>query len=406
MLFSKNITDITWQDIIAFCDQGTPEGATLDYKKDFPKNLQKSIAAFANTMGGVILIGIDEDEENKPKLPIDGIPFEKGISERIMNIILSNITPPVFPEIQVCLNEDKSKAIAVIRIPQSNNTPHAINNNTEVYVRTGNRTNSEPLATVDNLFWLAEHRSQSVVLHDKILDEAEKRFKTFYNLELGRAVKEGKFKYSPDICRLTFSLSPCYPKDYYCTPPELIDILNKIYVEDYYGTSEEFPIGESRFRTRLNQSGLNLGLFINNYAYYTELNCYGIFYYRQHLFGRLDKADIPPVKQIRMNEIISRLDQFLASANKFYEEIGFYGLLSLTFSIDGLNKFDLKIGIKGDEKKTFEESVSYELTFMKSQIIPHKKEIIFKAIRNLAWAYNWDIKMDYFKHFEKHFVAL
>ncbi len=406
MLYSKNILEIGWNDVVEFCNQRIQEGATLDYKKDFPNNLQKTIAAFANTMGGIILIGVDEDDENKPKLPVEGIKFERGISERIINIILSNITPPVFPEIQVCVNDDNSKAVAIIRVPQSNKTPHAINKNTEVYIRTGNRNNFEPLATVEKLFWLADNRNKSIILRKETLEDAKNRFDKFYNLELGEALKRGNFVFSPDVSRLTLTLSPCFPQEFLCSPPELRNVLNNIYIKDYYGTSDEFPIAESRFRNKLNQNGINLGLFINNYAYYTELSCFGIYYYRQHLFGRLESADKKPECSIRFNEIIVRLDQLFQSAEKFYTAIGFNGLLSFSFFIDGLKKFSLKIGIDGDSVTTLEDDVYYEETFMKNQLIVSKKELIYNAIRNLAWAYNWDMKMDYFNHFEKRFVAL
>ena len=406
MLYSKNINQIGWNDIEDFCNQKIQEGATLDYKKDFPNNLHKTIAAFANTMGGLILIGIDEDDENKPKLPIDGIAFERGISERIMNIILSNIIPPIVPEIQVCVNSDNSKAVALIRIPQSNKTPHAISRNTEVYIRTGNRNNFEPLITIDKLFWLKDNRNESIILRNSILADAQNRFEKYYNQELNESVNRGDFKFSPNVSRLTLIISPCYPQDIFCTPPELRNVLQNIYVKDYYYTSEEFPIGQSRFNSKLNPNGINLGWFYNNHAYYTELSCLGIYYYRQHLFGRLENADKKPDCSIRFNEIIARIDQLLQSADKFYSEIGFNGLLNFIFSIDGLKKFNLKKGVDDDEVSTLEDIVKHETSFMKNQIIISKKDIIYETIRYLAWAYNWDLKFDYFHQFEKHFGAL
>lgn len=406
MLYSKNISEIVWDDVLEFCNQKIQEGATLDYKKDFPNNLQKTIAAFANTMGGLIIIGVDEDDENKPKLPIEGIDFERGISERIMNIILSNITPPLIPEIQVCPNEDKTKAIAIIRVQQSNKTPHAINKNTEVHVRTGNRTNFEPLATIDKLLWLTDNRKESVNLRETILSEAENRFEKFFNKELAEAIDRGNFKYSKDVSRLTLTISPCYPQKVFCSPPELRNLLSKIYIKDYYGTDDEFPISESRFKNTLNQNGINLGWFFNNYAYYTELSCFGIYYYRQHLFGRLEGEDKKPECSIRFNEIIARLDQFFITADKFYTEIGFNGLLKFNLAIDGLEKFILKIGVDGDTKSTIEDDVHSNFIFMRNQIITSKRKIIFNTVRNLAWAYNWDMNIDYFNHFEKKFVVL
>ena len=50
-LYSAAIASITWADVERFCLQGTAENAYLDYKKDFPNDLAKTIAAMANTLG-------------------------------------------------------------------------------------------------------------------------------------------------------------------------------------------------------------------------------------------------------------------------------------------------------------------------------------------------------------------
>ena len=40
-----------------------PEGKTLEFKQNLssPKNILKTLTAFANTAGGVLLIGIEDD---------------------------------------------------------------------------------------------------------------------------------------------------------------------------------------------------------------------------------------------------------------------------------------------------------------------------------------------------------
>jgi len=37
------------------------EGQTLEFKREFSTDIVKEIVAFANTEGGVILIGVDDD---------------------------------------------------------------------------------------------------------------------------------------------------------------------------------------------------------------------------------------------------------------------------------------------------------------------------------------------------------
>jgi predicted HTH transcriptional regulator len=183
MIYTKPANDIGWDDVDSFCQEGIPEGAHLDYKRDFPSNLEKTIAAMANTLGGVILIGVEEDDESKPKLPLRGVKFQKGLSERVTSIILSNVTPPVFPDIAVCRNSDGDKAVVVIRVPQSHQTPHAINRNTQVYLRTGNRNSPEDLARIDEIEWLREHRRKSEDLRDQIYRRAIDRFQVIHQTD-------------------------------------------------------------------------------------------------------------------------------------------------------------------------------------------------------------------------------
>ena len=60
MLFTKEITKITFEDVVNFCKEQMPESINLDYKEDFPRHLEKTISAFANTMGGLIILGVED----------------------------------------------------------------------------------------------------------------------------------------------------------------------------------------------------------------------------------------------------------------------------------------------------------------------------------------------------------
>jgi len=51
MLFTKEITKITFEDVVSFCNQQIPESINLDYKKEFPTDLEKTISAGANFSG-------------------------------------------------------------------------------------------------------------------------------------------------------------------------------------------------------------------------------------------------------------------------------------------------------------------------------------------------------------------
>ena len=64
-MFVGNLADKSYGDLIAFLEQDLAEGVRLDDKSAFPGNLAKTLAAMANTDGGLILIGVGEDD-NRP----------------------------------------------------------------------------------------------------------------------------------------------------------------------------------------------------------------------------------------------------------------------------------------------------------------------------------------------------
>ncbi|MGD0887595.1 MAG: ATP-binding protein [Thermodesulfovibrionales bacterium] len=105
MLYTKSIKEISYQDVLDFCNSGHEEGFILEYKREFPNNeiLAKTIAAFANTFGGLLIIGVNAPA-GKPIPPFEGIMFDhlQKYEEQIENIVLSHIREPIFPEVRVC----------------------------------------------------------------------------------------------------------------------------------------------------------------------------------------------------------------------------------------------------------------------------------------------------------------
>lgn len=136
MIFRKPLRDVEEQDIQRLISDQLEENSYLDYKSDIDfsekgkKELAKDISAFANSSGGVIIYGIEE-EKNKDGIPLPVEPI-KGIEssierERIENVILNNISPKVQLEIKrIQLSSDSSKSVFVILIPQSLQAPHMV----------------------------------------------------------------------------------------------------------------------------------------------------------------------------------------------------------------------------------------------------------------------------------------
>lgn len=124
--------DYNIDDIIALIDNDAEESVHLDFKaagslsKDDKKKAEiaKDVSAFANSDGGIIVYGIEEQEHKAHALSyIDGNTYTK---EWLEQVIQDNIQRrieglEIFP---IRYNGDITKSIYIVKIPRSSNTPH------------------------------------------------------------------------------------------------------------------------------------------------------------------------------------------------------------------------------------------------------------------------------------------
>lgn len=112
-----------------------PEGKTLEFKRDLssPDGALKAIVAFANTSGGVLLLGV-EDASNRVK----GIPNILADEERLANLIADSISPRLVPPFEV-MPWRRTQVLAVEIYPSASR-PHFLNRlgpEEGVFVRVG-----------------------------------------------------------------------------------------------------------------------------------------------------------------------------------------------------------------------------------------------------------------------------
>ena len=74
-MFTKLAADITFSDVEDFCRE-FGEGERVEYKREIAvkKHIPKIVSSFANTYGGIFLIGAEADKEKNKVVAIDGIP--------------------------------------------------------------------------------------------------------------------------------------------------------------------------------------------------------------------------------------------------------------------------------------------------------------------------------------------
>lgn len=120
-------------DLVALLKR--PEGKTLEYKRELssPDGALRTIVAFANTAGGILLIGVEDGTRN-----VRGVRQPLDLEERLASLISDNISPRLMPDLEI-LPWRKTHVVAV-QVHPSSTRPHHFNREgpeNGVYVRVG-----------------------------------------------------------------------------------------------------------------------------------------------------------------------------------------------------------------------------------------------------------------------------
>ncbi len=96
-----------------------PEGKTLEFKRDLssPRGFLRTVAAFANTAGGTVVIGVADRSRD-----VRGTANTMDLEERAINLISDSIQPRILPDIEVLKYRDRQ--LLAVRVHPSAARPH------------------------------------------------------------------------------------------------------------------------------------------------------------------------------------------------------------------------------------------------------------------------------------------
>lgn len=364
MYFTKPVNKLTFQEVVHFLKQGVPENTLLDYKYMLPKDNEKfakTIAAFANSMGGTVIIGV-KDEHDKPKPPFTGIAFHGKIRGQIESIIQNYIDPIVFVDIATCKDPKSSNMFVVVNIPQSNLTPHLVGRLKRAYIRTGQASRPEVIVHPDKLPWLMDNRRKSQNLRHILLDKAEAHFNNFLR-SAGREPSSAQA-----LCG--FTLMPLYPQTPILDYKALPSILKKL----------SFDCGGQTWPEQGTVNSVQDGIVLNPLQKLSawELNCYGLISQKTVLAGEDNYIDMP--------RFFKECVLFFKTASRFYEAIGYISPLLLRVKI--ANARGAKIKTAEGDKKIIEDYVRMDKNIQPLLLSENMAQFAAGILEELSWSLN------------------
>lgn len=347
-ILSKPINTFSFEDVVAFCQKGYPEGVEIDYKKEYPqKGLQKHFASFANTRGGVVVLGVEEDIKTGKPVKWDGIPDDVKLTEKA-NQEACNISPLPSVFVHKTSPSKDGKVFILIRVFEGDKTPYYVQNDPNIWIRTGNISNSVDISSpewtellIDKQEKATKARSNCLKIADIVFEEALKREERKRQQLIVEAKEKNdgsdrnyyQKKLGTDVGMCEITILPYFPREALLAPQEIVDKIESYAYSK--GSYEGFP---DRNLEPIPEGAMH---FKHNYNGYIE--CQQV-YSKGLLYNKLDimRVDKHGKKVIYLSFLAGRLFIMLKTARNFYGSFGYQGVLKLNVLLINVGQMFIK----------------------------------------------------------------
>ncbi|NUM72368.1 MAG: ATP-binding protein [Ignavibacteriaceae bacterium] len=159
------------KELIAVIEEG--ENSRVEFKQRFstPEKIAKEIIAFANTRGGYMIFGVEDDGT------ICGVESEKGEIELINQVCTSLIEPPL--QCESFSYNIRGNEVVVTEVPESRNKPHRIQDYLEsLDIRTAQvyiRVDDKSVQAGKEMIRVLKHQNSAEGLRNYFIGDLEKK---------------------------------------------------------------------------------------------------------------------------------------------------------------------------------------------------------------------------------------
>ncbi len=310
MIFTGALDSFSFTQIEDFCKQFS-EGIHVEYAESTKKDIAKAVASLANTMGGVIVLGVVADDSGKVTA-IPGLASDAQVEDGIYNACNNGIYPPLLPEVKIYKEDSPStRIIAVIRVAESWEAPHAITNRERVYIRTGSQSSPDriKLADIDRLAYLLERRKRPLEIRERIIERAE---------EKSHRLLASHFSGTPEMVTV---ISPMFIYKPIVTVESLHEFSRSFKHAKILGDMQRGF--EGVYRARVNSKPTPSGTILREGGVYTEYSIYGVlFRLRRESYSRAVRHENDATSVLTglgIRELAYELVKILEVAKGFYE---------------------------------------------------------------------------------------
>lgn len=366
IFYNRKLTTFTWDEISTILKSGIKEGVQLEFKREIPNRLEKVLSAFANTNGGCIIIGVDENEDGSAKLPLNCINPE-GLTEKIYNIATNAISPSLdIEEMHYFKNpNDESEGILIIKILEGEGV-YAIEQNELVYIRTGNISKPHRKAKIFEIEFLQKKMQNILDRKSKSLKKAEIRLSTVLesltsNLQLEPSLRS--ISYPTNLNENFLDIESLYK-----------------YVLNY--SADGFP-----FSQWVKLRYVENGIACHFEGRYSDIQTNG-FVFNESFFNNGDK-------NFQIPQIARQLKSQMIFTGHLYSNFGYLGKIALEGQLGKIKNKNTHIhgSFTGQSTKiSLDEVIDFEISGTVNEFINDSDKLLIPILRRILYTVDYSME--------------
>ncbi|MCZ7610488.1 MAG: ATP-binding protein [Ignavibacterium sp.] len=175
-----------YRELLDLIEEG--ENIQCEFKREFstPEKIARGMIAFANTKGGFMLFGVDDDKK------IVGVESEKETAELVVNTAKNLCEPAI--NVIIDYREVNGKEVVIVNIPESDNKPHRLQDfKSEFDINTAIvtiRVNDKSVLASKEMIRILRAQTNQTALKKYVLGPIEKNVFEYINKTEKISVKE------------------------------------------------------------------------------------------------------------------------------------------------------------------------------------------------------------------------
>jgi hypothetical protein len=385
-IYTKPISQLETADLEEMLQAHAVENIRLEFKLIDPAKDEtlKKLSSFANTFGGLVLIGAQANSADGRLQALTGIDPIQGYKQRIMQWSFDEVYPPLIVEVSdpIAVPGNAGKVCYAISIAESDAVPHFLHGRKGIWIRTDEFSNrfDAKLANEDEIRHLLNRRQLVRERRAGLIERARQRFNTY--LKKSHTDKRGEPTTIGPL--FEFRTIPRFPTKPLLAQENLRTIVFENSI-DWRG--QIFPDFTRRQFTFQHESVIVLDALSHRQSYF-ELNVWGLAYYGLQL-----KIEHHDAEGILTFELAGLILLYLRHAAQMYQQLGYSGPVLLNVSLNSILDVPLVHAMQGYTQAGSLSPLDSDLELSietTSQLLAENTDGVAKDLyQSIFFAVNW-----------------